>query len=221
MHFLPANRLRIYRNFKAIEATDFYEIVRFYERHEPEIHALEEDRFLECTLAYTNALFETGQYAKHLVMCDFLLEQIIRLNYDTWDGVDLFTKILFDKGVSLIYRHEYSQAAHVCRELLKIEPKNQHCARLLKKALLRQKPYWLRRARAFSVLLILLSAFTAGVHVLVLMPFFPEFIKLGQYSQYALLGAGLALLFLGEAAHYFSCQFQVYHFKKQISERKR
>ncbi|MCB0545100.1 MAG: hypothetical protein KDC70_16350, partial [Saprospiraceae bacterium] len=32
MNFLPAHRLRLYRNFKAIESHDFHGLIRFYEQ---------------------------------------------------------------------------------------------------------------------------------------------------------------------------------------------
>jgi hypothetical protein len=220
MHFLPANRLRLYRNFKALEATDFYGIIRFYERFEEGVRALELEAFFECTIAYINALFETGQYGKHIVMCDFLLELIIQHNIDRWGGEDIFTKILFDKAVSHVYQREYASAAHVTRELLKIQPQDVSSARLLKKSLLRQKPIWLMRARAFFMLFIFLSAATVAVQIFVIQTFFSDYNLAAEYAYYLLLGIGLAILLIAEGRHAWLSNHRVHTFKKQILARK-
>jgi hypothetical protein len=219
MHFLPANRLRLYRNFKALEATDFYGIIRFYERFEEGVRALELEAFFECTLAYTNALFETGQYGKHLVMCDFMLELIIRHNIDRWGGEDIFTKILYDKAVSLVYQREYARAAHVTREILKIHPLDQSSARLLKKSLLRQKPTWLLHARAWFMLFIFLSAATVAIQIFVIQTFFSDYDLIAQYVYYGFLGLGLSILLFAEWRHTWLSNHRVNSFKKQILAR--
>ena len=61
MDYLPAQRLKLYRNFKAIDAVDYHGIVRFFERFEDGIRTLDDNEYFDCAFRYTEALFEIGQ----------------------------------------------------------------------------------------------------------------------------------------------------------------
>jgi len=221
MQFLPANRLRLYRNFKAIEAQDFHGTVRFYEQYEEGIRALDFEEYFDCTFTYTNALFETMQFGKHGVMCDFLLETIIMQNLDTWGGEDIYARILYDKAVSLYYLREYAPAEHVMRELIKIHPYHTTYLRLLNKCMLRRKPAWLMTARAVALALILCSAVFVGLELFVVKPFFPEHDQRALWVHYASLAAGLVVLFWGESRHVWRCRYNSNVFAAAVRERKK
>jgi hypothetical protein len=221
MHFLPANRLRLYRNFKAIETHDFHGVVRFYERFEDAIRALDFEEYLDYTLTYANALFETAQYGKHVVMCDHLLEQIIMNNVDTWGGVDIYAKTLHDKAVSLFYRLEYSESEHVLRELVKIYPWGYGYLRLLFKCLIRQKPAWLMTVRAVSVVFFLLSVVLVVIQLFAINPFFPQAVQAFDIAHHGTLGVSLSLLLGGESLHTWRCHRMVHAFADGIRKRKK
>ena len=133
MNFLPAYRLKIYRNFKSIEAADYHGIARYYERFEQDIHQLDFDEYFDCLASYTQALYEIGDYRKHLVMCDFLLETIIIQNVESWGGEDLYTKTLLAKATSQYFEQEYKSAERILKELVKIAPENSVLAAILNK----------------------------------------------------------------------------------------
>jgi hypothetical protein len=219
MYFLPAHRLRLYRQFKSLEVTDFHGIIRFYEQQEEGIRSLDLDAYFECTLAYTDALLETAEYGKHGVMCDHLLELIIVYNIDTWGGEDIYNRILYDKAVSLFYQMEYSRSEYVLRELIKINPNQPTYISLLKKCLLRQKPAWLFRARAASVLLVLLSAFSGALHLFVFQVFFKDYEHQILWLQQGLMATGLTLLLGAESLHLFRCSRQANTFARAAQQR--
>lgn len=221
MQFLPANRLKLYRNFKAIEAQDFHGVVRFYERFEDGIRALDFEEYFDCTLIYTNALFETAQYGKHVVMCDHLLETIIMQSIETWGGEDIYAGILYDKSVSLYYLEDYPASEHVLRELLKIHPYNHAYLRLLNKCLLRQRPTWLMTTRAISVALILLSSCIVALQLFVVKPFFIGWNDTALSAHYATLAAGLGTLFGGEFYHTWRCKHRCTVFVTTVQARKK
>lgn len=221
MNFLPANRLRLYRDFKALEANDYYGIVRYYEQYEDGIQVLDFDEYLECTLAYKNALFETGHHGKHLVMCDHLLEIIIMQNIETWGGEDLYERVLFRKAASHFYLQEYPKAEHVLRELVKIDPADPLPRRFLEKCLLRQKPPWLMKTRAACVALSLLAAVVIAFELFVVKPFFESWLLPMQIAHNLLLGAGIGVFVAGEILHAWRCRRKVTSFSNQMSRRKR
>lgn len=220
MNFLPANRLRLYRNFKAIEANDFHGIVRYYEHFEDAIRGLDFEEYFDCTLAYTDALFETGNYGQHIVMCDHLLEIIIMQNIETWGGEDLYAQTLFRKSASLYQLHEYPKAEYVLRELVKIHPAVTLYRRFLEKSLLRQKPVWLMQTRAACVGLSLLAAAVIAVELFVVKPFFETWYQPAQMVHIILLAAGISVFIIGESLHGWRCRQAAVSFAEQMRRRK-
>ncbi len=220
MNFLPANRLRLYRNFKAIEVSDFHGLVRYYERFEDGILALDFEEWLDCTLAYTDALFETGNHGKHLVMCDHLLETLIMHNIENWGGEDLFARTLFKKAASLYHLQEYAKAEHVLRELIKIYPDERVAIYFLQRCLLRQRPLWLFRARAVSVGVLLFAALFIAFEIFVINPFFETYTVWAQWLHNGLLIAGILLLACGESLHAWRSQQGALRFGAQMEVRK-
>ncbi len=220
MNFLPANRLRLYRNFKAIEASDFHGLVRYYERFEDGIGALDFEEWLDCTLAYTEALFETGNHGKHLVMCDHLLETLIMHNIDSWGGEDLFARTLFKKAASLYQIQEYAKAEHVLRELIKIYPDERVAIHFLQRCLLRQRPVWLFRTRAVAVGILLFAALFIAFEIFVINPFFEAYTVSAQWLHNGLLIAGILLLACAESLHAGQSQQGALRFGAQMRLRK-
>ena len=220
MNFLPANRLRLYRNFKAIEANDFHGLVRYYERFEDGIGVLDFDEWLDCTLAYTDALFETGNNGKHLVMCDHLLETLIMHNVGNWGGEDLFARTLFKKAASLFQLQEYAKAEHVLRELIKIYPDERVTIHFLQRCLLRQRPAWLFRTRAIAVGILLFTALLIAAELFVVHPFFEAHVWWVQGLHNVLLVSSIMLLALGESLHGWQAQQGASRFGKQMRLRK-
>ncbi|MBV6440474.1 MAG: hypothetical protein EPGJADBJ_02143 [Saprospiraceae bacterium] len=206
VNILPANRLRLYRDFKALGTNDFYGVVRFYEQFEDGIRALDFEEYLECTLAYTNALYETGLHGKHVVMCDHLLEVIIMQNIETWGGEDIYERVLFRKAASLFHLQEYPKAEHVLRELVKINPADPLPRRFLEKCLLHQKPAWLMKTRAACVALSLLAACVIALELFIVKPFFAAWLLPMQVAHNALLGAGIGVFVVGESFHAWRCR---------------
>lgn len=208
MHFLPANRLRVYRNFKAIEKDDFHGIVLFYETHEDALQYLETETLFECMLAYANALLELNQFGKHVVMCDQCLLLMIENNLGQSGNDPLYRQILFDKSISLFYLDEFDQAMHITKQLMRLDPSEPAFFRLHVKCALQQKPQWLMRGRALSMALILLSAALIGVYLFVCKPYRPAWSGLVLGAHYTTLGASVLLLLWIEARHIYITQKQ-------------
>lgn len=220
MYFLPAERLRLYRNFKAIEVNDFYGIIRYYEQNEDGIRALDFDEYLDCTLAYTNGLFEVSDYGKYLVMCDHLLEVVIMQNVADWDGEDLYHRLLFKKAAALYHLLEYGKSERILREIIKIYPNDQLAALYLNKALLRQKPTWLFRARAATVAFALLAVIVIALEILAVPQFFPSLLQPMQIAHNFLVGLSLASISIGEASHTLGCRIKTIRLVQEARKKK-
>lgn len=220
MALLPAYRLKLYRNFKAIEGADHYGVVRYYERFEDDIRSLDFEEYFDCTVTYANALFETGEHGKHIVMADHLLETVIMQNIETWGGEDIYAKLLFKKAASLFNLEDYPRAEHILRELVKIDPWDRLRVRFLRACLLRQRPTWMPRARAISLLFILLSAVGIAVEIFVVRPFFPDWLAAAQRIYFGFFAVGLLMLAGSEARHALRCFHEAEAFACACQKRK-
>ncbi|MBK8193111.1 MAG: hypothetical protein IPK76_07850 [Lewinellaceae bacterium] len=221
MNFLPANRLRLYRNFKALDGNDHNGIIRYYEQFEDGISSLDFEEYFDCTLVYTNALFQSGHHGRNVVMCDHLLELIIMQNIETWGGEDLYATILFQKAASLYNLDEYARSEHVLRELIKIYPNQPLFRRFLEKCLLRRKPSWLSKTRAATVALVLLSAIVIALEIFVVKPFFEEWYRAAQITHNVMLVSGIAVFASGEMLHALRCRWAVISFTRKMVRRNR
>lgn len=220
MYILPTERLRLYRNFKSIEVNDFHGLIRYYEQHEDGIRSLDFDDYLDCTLAYNNALFEAANHGKHLVMCDHLLELVIMQNVDQWDGQDLYHRLLFKKSASLYHLHEYGKSERILREIVNIYPQDRLAALYLNKVLMLQKPHWLFRARAITVAFALMAVVIIALEILAVPTFFPSLLQPMQIAHNLLIALSLASLSVGEAWHALRCRYQTRTFVQAASKRK-
>jgi tetratricopeptide (TPR) repeat protein len=202
MSYLSQNRLKLYRNFKAIEAEDVHNIVRYYEQFENEIQHLEFDEYFDCTVAYTYALFEINSYRKHIVMADHVLETIIMQNIESWGGENIYNNILYKKAHALYHLENYTAATHILKELIKISPWEKKPIKLLAACYHKQKPTWLSNTRSIAVCLFLSSAFVIAVEIF-LKPFYPEYLDKIQTFHIGLFVLGIGVLAGGEFWHHW------------------
>lgn len=220
MHYLPAQRLKLYRNFKSLKVNDFYGVVRYYEEFEEGIRALEFDEYFDCTFTYANGLYQTGQYGKHIVMCDHLLELVIMENVETWGGGDVYAEILFKKASSLLNIQENDQAEHVLRELLKLYPADRPTMRALRSCLLRARPQWLLKTRAIAVAVLLFTAIAIAAELFIINPFFSDYNSVSRQANNFLMIAGASLLVVGEFIHLARNYRRVFRFALKMKKRK-
>lgn len=220
MAYLPAYRLKLYRNFKAIDPADYHGIIRYYERFEAAIGDLDAEEYFDCTLTYTNALFETANYAQYIVMCDHLLEVVIMQNIDTWGGADIYAHLLFRKALALYRMQEYAPCEHILRELIKLHPHDPLPPRLLRNCLIRQRSRLLMYTRATAVGLTFLAALAVAIELFVIRPFFLDYYEKALLAHNVLLGAALLALAGGEMWQFWRCRRAVCRFTVQVRNRK-
>lgn len=220
MYYLHERHLKLYHNFKSLRVNDFQGIVRYYEEYEAEIRLLDFEEYFDCTYTYAAALFETADFRTHIVVCDLLLETIIMENVVNWAGEDVYTQVLFKKAASLHQLGEDTQAEHVLRELLKIQPDDQLAQHTLQANLLRRRPHWLLQARAITLAALLLGALTVAADLFVIGPFFSQYRDAARWTYNALMVGGLLLLATGEFVHYWRCRSDVQFFVQKARKKR-
>lgn len=200
---------QLYRNFRAIEPTEYRRVVRFFEKYEKSILQLDFEEYFDTIFVYTNALFEVGEYRKHLFMSDVIIETSIRENMTHLDGQEVFRSTLFKKAASHFNLNEFKQAAHILSELLKINRHDKLAARFLERTYRMWKPRLIRTTRAFAVLLFLISAFIICMEVLIVKPFYETVTPYFTETRNILFTVGLFILISGEWAHRLWAKYKV------------
>lgn len=202
MYVSPAYRLRLYRDFKALAAHDYIGLIRYYERHEEALHGLDLDQFLDCTLAYTQALSETGDFRRHIVMCEYLLGISIRENIVIWGGENLYHRLLYEKALSHRFLQEWEACTHALTELLKMDPRHPSASQLLYDCLMSQPDRNRDRLRSLGWSLAIVFVLFCGFTLIIFEPFWPQLANPAQMFCVTLGAASAAVFLYGEGRHW-------------------
>jgi tetratricopeptide (TPR) repeat protein len=208
----------VYRNFRNIDAVEFRRIVRFYERYEKDIVQLDFEESFELLVTYTHALFEIGEYRKHLSKADKVISTSIIQNVATIKGQEVYHATLFRKAASYYNLQEFVQAKHILEELLKMNPYNALAAKLLGRVLRDDKPQYIRHARAASICLYLLSALIICLEVLVVKPFYEQYAVKVEILRNTIFFVGVFTLIGSELWHRWQAYQYVHNFQENIKK---
>ena len=186
----PRHYSQLYRQLRDVDPTDHQRVIRMYEEKENEIGQLDVVEHFELTVYYADALFATGAYRQHQMMVDLVIEASMRHNISRMEGVsgDVFQHLLFRKAASAFRLQRFDDAAHVARELIRIDPGKELNVRFLRASLFRRQRDTLQRGRASFIGCILLTAAIITGEILVIRTIYPELLP---YSQ-----AAIAMTFL-------------------------
>lgn len=218
--YLPyADRLRLYRQFKAIHLGDFQNIVSYYEIHEAAIYTLDFDAWFDCTLIYCQALFDAEHYGKHVVMCDYLLHTIMENNIVQWGGEDWYVRILHQKARSLMRLRENKKAEHILQELIKMHPFDQENVRLLFRLRLRALSRRRAEVRAVLVAIVLLIIILMTVETFILR-LYPRYLGYFELIHNAMAVIGMSLFLFSEWYHWEKCRRSVRCYVQQAQKQK-
>ncbi|MEY4905475.1 MAG: hypothetical protein RLZZ292_3290 [Bacteroidota bacterium] len=199
----PPFQKDIYRDFKRIEVGALRTVVYYYEQYQTAIEQLDEEEYLEMTIDYAQALYELQWYPRFLTVVDKTLELIIMHNVYTYQGENLFEKMLFQKGVASIEKRQYDDGIKVLQELLKINPSYPFAYKTIQKAYFFQNPVFSKPIRISIIGLSLFTTLWIVVELLVVHSFYSNYESVFQYIRIGLT-AFIILLFFGSILWYFA-----------------
>lgn len=188
---------QIYRDFLGIPDKNFREQIDYYEKKETEIGKLGLDEFLELLYAYSNALFQIGAYRKYLLVSDSVIELVFRYNIYSFKEEDLLHKTLFQKAAAHYNLREFSLAAHLLAELVKMNSYEQEVVLFFKKCRQQQYPEIQAVFRAVSIFLLLLCAGLIALEILFIRPFYEMYVSLVEHSRNTLFLLGCITMGIG------------------------
>lgn len=211
----------IYREFRSLDISEWRTVVRFYELYEDKIEGLEFEESFDMLLAYADALFEIGDYERHLRVADQVLEVSVMNNIKFFNGEDVFQKTLFKKAASNYSLYEFEKCDYLLRELLRIDPYDSDGALFLKKCLRDMRSSLVKKTRAASVLLLIISAIIICFELLAVHSFYPEWAGVVAFLRNVILGLTVLVLLGGELYHRLRSYREVDNFVEHLRRRKK
>lgn len=220
---MPRHYSQLYRELRAVDPADYHRIIRMYEERELEIGRLDVVENFEITVAYVDALFETGAYREHQLMVDLIIHASIRHDIRRVPGreEDIYVYQLFRKAASAFRIQDYGTTEHVLRELIRMRPQEYLYFRLLRTTLFRQRTGILQFGRAACILCMLLTALVVTLNLLVVKNFFPQHAPLLTGLSFGIFLAGMLSLFGAYGYAYYLTNREAAHFRAaQINKRR-
>ncbi len=199
----PPFQKDIYRDFKRIEVGSLRTVVYYYEQYQTAIEQLREEEYIEMTIDYAQALYQLQWHVRFLAIIDKVLELVIMHNVYTYQGENLFEKLLFQKGLAHIERKEYEQGINVLQALLKINPAYPLAYKTIQKAFFFQNPVFSKSIRATIIGLSLFTSFFIVWELLVVRSLYPAYEPMVELVRLGLT-CSIILLFFGSIFWYFA-----------------
>lgn len=196
IQFSTTSYSAIYRNFKAIENEPFAQqaVIRYYETYETKILKLETEEYFEILVAYNEALFEVEAYPKHIKASQAIIVFAIEENIKDFGGVDIFEHTLFHKAQSHIQLHEYESAAHIFKELIRINPNAPEYPKGLYRCFIKQQPKYLLNSKAIFIALNLCIVLVIAAKLLVVDIFYETYQADADMLRNILIVVAIAVL---------------------------
>ncbi len=211
---------QLYRNFRSIEPNEYRRMVLFFERNEKNVISLETEEYMDVLWMYTNALYEVGQYRKHTLMADTIIELSIENNITHIRNEEVYRSTLFKKSVSHYQLHENKKSIHILTELLKIDPQDGLVLRFLKRLHREQNPTFLIRARAIGIFFLIIATLMFVSETIFVRHFYADLAS--KFIWYRNFAISLSALFLfgGLIVYRVQVNYKVLKLQKQVIEAK-
>ena len=211
---------KVYLDFREIDPSEYRKIIRFYEEREDKIKLLDFQEYFDLLVSYVNALFEIGNYYKHLKTVDRVIEVAIDNNIRKYKNEDVYHSMLFKKAASLFNIKCYEKADYILRELIKIDPYEQDVILFLKKCLRKKNPAIIINSRAAAIFLFLMTAIIICVEVLLVNTFYKMYADLVVTTRFSVFYLACAMLFGGDLYHRWSVEREVNRFVTESRQSK-
>ncbi len=207
----------LFEDFQSIESENCYELIQFFEKNEEDLGfmGIEEQFIILCY--YSNALFATRQFRKYLEYATRLLEYAILENLQEVDGVDVYLHTLDQKVQAHLILREDEEAIRIARQLLGLAPEHKPYQKLLRRALMRRRPLWVRQCFGAALWGAILWTGLEIIQLMYLETFWINLLPLNSILQWGTLLVALLSSVIGYRAHFVYVEQQV----RAISKRRK
>lgn len=183
-----------YIEYHRIGNTAFRDKVRYYESNAALIHYLEYEERIDIDLDYLLCLFEIGKYHKFLTKVDRLIELVIMDNIYSYNGSDIYHDLLFKKAACLYNTGQYIESEKVLKSLVNLDSENSLARALFGKCKRKRGRDWYEGTKAIAVLMLISAVAIALAELLIVKPFYAEFVSSFKMLKMATFFLGILAL---------------------------
>jgi hypothetical protein len=194
--------------------------VRYYERFEKAILALDFDEYFDLLITYSQALFEISEYRKCIMMSDTVIQTSVMENITHVNGVEIYCTAIFKKAAAHYNLCEYDETERILRELLKIKHYDPLSVLLYEKTLRKKNGKLIQNVRAVSIFLFLMCTLTISVEVILVRNFFEMYVKIIESSRNLMFALGVFTFLGGTLYHYWRVHNYVQNFLRKVKKEK-
>lgn len=176
----------------------FRDKVSFYESNKELMNFLNYEERIDIDMDYLLCLFEIGKYHKFLSKVDALIELVIIDNIFYFNEVNIYNDLLFKKAACLYNTGQYVKSEKILKAILKLDPSDDSSRMLFGKCKRKQGRDWYESTKAVAVVMFL-SAFGIAIsELLVIKPFYSEFISSFTMLKFTCFSIGFLALIANE-----------------------
>lgn len=201
MHHKTTHQSAVYQGFETLDKRNYHEIIRFCDRNRVEMKQLNFEEFFIMELAYCNALFQMDCFEKHIETANEVIKLSIFNNVQYYQGEDIYHKTLFQKAQTHRFLGELPPAIHITKELIKMNSENKEYQQFLKLCYTNDELPILELLRGYGVLISFIAAILFLLNILIVEPFYPDFVFVINLSSVTGLVIGGFMLAAGLTIH--------------------
>lgn len=221
MRFLTNIDLSIfYSNFVNLDKQDFNTIIREFQNNKNLINLLSVEQKLELKIIYLEALYQIGKYGTYLREVDPIIEDCIRYHSVNEANRMLYEELLLKKATALFHQGYIAEAQYVATELIRINPFDTLHKALLTRINYRKNESRFHFIKVISLFLIFSSALMYGSNLLIVRPFYGEYLPVLFDFGFLTLNAGVIFYVVSEIALYGDAVFRSRRMIRKSSQRK-
>ena len=194
--FSDIDHSEIFLNFQEIESLAYRDKIRYFEKNESQILSLDFEEYVVLLKGYLDANFEIGAYYKYIFHCDQLIEYCITENLNDYQAI--YQNTLFKKAASYFNTGEYEQAIYILQELLKMDSKKADYRMFLRRCHEIKDQRLVKKTRAISIFLFLLSACIICFELLIVNNFYEDYAQATINVRSTVFISGFLILAGGE-----------------------
>lgn len=167
----------LYYHFLSIEEKAYYEKINFVDRNKTNIDEFEPELRVEIYINYIKALFEVGNYSAAAELSKTIIERIVIDNVYTINGKDPYPQIIYIRALCHYHINQLDTAQNIVTELLKMDKGKEKYKQLLFYINEAKHKAQHQKVRATSISLFLLAGLVIALEILIVRPFYPEWVN--------------------------------------------
>lgn len=209
-----------YSNFVNLDKQAFDVIIQEFQDNKNLIKLLSVGQKLELKIIYLEALYQVGKYGAFLREVDEIIEDCIRYHKTGESTRKVYEDLLFKKATALFHQGYIHESLYVSTELVRINPFETLHKALLTRIYYRKNESRFHYIKVICLFLILSSGLMYGSNLLIVKPFYGEYLPFLFDFGFATLNIGVLIYVVSEVGLFGEAVFRSRKLVKKCRERK-